>query len=65
MANKATHVVCHKSLYLRVNGKMQEMKEGEELTLSKDQAEKLVAKGFVKPVSAKEPATAGKKQNDK
>ena len=45
---RPTHVVTHPSLYLRVNGKMQEMKVGAQLTLDAKQAAGMVKKGFIK-----------------
>lgn len=45
---RETHVVTHPSLYLRVNGKLQEMEVGSKLTLSDKQAEGMVKKKFIK-----------------
>ncbi len=57
---KATHVVTHDSWYLRVEGKMQEVKRGTELTLTKKQAEKAIDHGFIAEISDAEPlAVAG------
>lgn len=44
---RPTHVVIHPSLYLRVNGQIQQMEKGAHLTLDGKTAERLVAKGFV------------------
>lgn len=45
---RPTHVVTHSSLYLRVNGKLQEMEEGAQLTLDDKQASGMVKKGFIR-----------------
>ena len=45
---RPTHVVSHPSLYLRVNGRLQEMAVGAQLTLSDGQAEGMVKKKFIK-----------------
>lgn len=58
---KTTHVVTHPSLYLRVNGKIQQMNVGDKLTLTGTQAEGLERKGFVEKVSKKGPVEAGRK----
>ena len=46
MANtkKATHVVTHPRLYLAVNGKLQHVEQGHEVTLSAAQAKSLGSK---------------------
>lgn len=38
---KATHEIVHPSLYMRVNDKLQQMKVGDQVTLTKDQAKRL------------------------
>ena len=45
---RPTHVVTHPSLYLRVNGKLQEMDVGAQLTLDDKQAAGMVEKNFIK-----------------
>lgn len=45
---RPTHVVTHPSLYLRVNGKLQEQEVGSQLTLDDKTAAGMVAKGFIK-----------------
>lgn len=37
----ATHIVKHRRLYLAVDGELQHFPEGKQLTLTKEQAEKL------------------------
>lgn len=44
---RPTHIVTHRSLYLRVEGKLQEMTAGTQLTLSPGQAKKLEKRGMV------------------
>lgn len=46
--SKPTHVVTHPSLYLRVEGKMQGVAEGTQLTLTDKVAAGMVKRGFVK-----------------
>ena len=53
---RPTHTVTHKSLYLRVDGKLQEMAVGTQLTLDGKTAKGLVKKGFV--ANLKEAKTA-------
>ena len=45
---RPTHSVIHSSLYFRVNGKLQELAVGTQLTLDDKQAARMVAKGFIK-----------------
>lgn len=45
-----TYMVDHKSLYMRVNGKMIKMNAGDEITLTEDQAKKMKARGMIKDV---------------
>lgn len=54
MAEKSgKYVVCHDSLYLSgAGGKLEQQKRGTELTLSADQAKKLMARGFIVPVKS-------------
>ena len=65
---KATHVVTHDSWYLAVKGKLQEVKRGTELTLTKKQAEKAIQRGFIAEISDAEPleiASGGTKEQAK
>lgn len=63
--NKPTHIVVHKGFYRRVNGVLQALKEGTELTLDKQQAEHLVKRGFVKAIGAVEETEKDKKVSKK
>lgn len=44
---KATHVVVHKKLYLAVDGKLEKIPCGTEVTFTAKQAEKLLAAGKI------------------
>ncbi len=54
-----THVVTHSSLYLRVNGKLQPMAVGTQLTLEAKVGKRLVDKGFVEDLKEAKTATIG------
>lgn len=58
---KATHIVTHNSLYLRVNKKLQQMEKGERIVLAGAQAKSLENRGFVEKIRAKAPTEPGKK----
>ena len=58
MAN-STHVVIHPSLYLAVGGKLQHIKVGTEITLSKKQGELMVNGKKVTPISESGTANVG------
>lgn len=45
---KPNYVVSHPSLYLRVNGKLQEMSLGDQIALGEKEAAGMLKKGFVK-----------------
>lgn len=47
---KMTHVVTHPSLYLRVDGKLQEMEKGTKLALGGGAAKQLMKKKFIAPI---------------
>lgn len=51
MSNKPTHEVCHDSLYLAVDGKLQEMKVGTRIALGAKAADSLIAKGRVRLIA--------------
>jgi predicted transcriptional regulator len=58
------YIVQHKSLYLRVEGKLQEMPVGTKVKLEPKQAEKMLAKGMIfdpKEVKTVEPKAEEKK----
>lgn len=58
---KPTHVVIRKGLYMRVDGKLQAVKEGSQISLGKN-ADLMVKRKFVKPIiEEKEPKKYGKK----
>lgn len=46
----ATHRVIHPSLYLRVNGQLQQVEIGHELTLSKEKGEQMVERKFAEAI---------------
>ena len=50
---KATHVVAHPKLFMAVDGKLQHVPKGTEITLTSTQAKGLVAKGRVLVVGEK------------
>lgn len=56
---KKKYVVAHKSLYLRVNGKLQEMEEGSSVSLDPEQAKKMLESGMIKDPSDKASVTPG------
>lgn len=47
---KATHIVTRSGFYQRFGGKLQALKPGTPLALTKDRGERLVKRGFVKAI---------------
>lgn len=60
---KATHEVNHPKLFLRVDGKLQQVEQGSQVALTKDNAEKLGGK--VKLIGAKKQVDIDPKSEDK
>lgn len=52
---KPTHKVVRNGFYRRFGGKLMALKRGTELTLSAEQGEKLVKRGFVKAIEVEKP----------
>lgn len=50
---KATHVVVHRKLFMRVNSELQHVPKGTELTLTSKQADRLEAAGKVAKIGDK------------
>lgn len=61
---RPTHVVTHPSLYLRVNGKLQEMEVGAQLTLDSNQAAGMVKKGFIKSLKEAKQVDIGQAESE-
>lgn len=59
---KNTHIVVHKSLYMRVDGKLQELAEGTQLSLSDKAAKNMVKRGFIKTMKAAKSVTVGEEK---
>ena len=57
-----THEVIHPSLYFRVEGKLQEVEVGTQLTLDKKKGKDLVKRGFVKSLKAAKILDSGDKK---
>lgn len=53
--SKPTHKVVRNGFYRRFGGKLMALKRGTEMTLSAEQGEKLVKRGFVKAIEPDKP----------
>lgn len=56
---RPTHIVTNPSCYLRVNGKLQELEVGTQLTLDAKVGKRLVEKGFAEDLKEAKKTTVG------
>ena len=59
---KPNYVIDHDSLYLRVSGKLQEMKRGTPVDLDKKTAERLLKRGVIKDAKEAKAVEVGEKK---
>lgn len=59
---KPNYVITHDSLYLRVNGKLQEMKKGSPIDVDPKTAKRLLARGVIKDAKEAKAVEVGEKK---